>query len=354
MYEDMTYEYLLSSALGRVSDTVDKRQGSIIYDAVAPVCAELARVYADLDLVIDNCFADTASREYLVRRAAERGIEPYAATYGIFKGEFNMAVEIGARFNLDEYNYCVTEYIEDYVYKLQCETAGSAPNYVLGSMTPIEYISGLTYCELTEVITPGEDEESTEDFRTRYFQLLQQAAFGGNVYDYKEKVKEIDGVGQVRVYRCEDWLGAGTVGVAVTDSENQVPDQTLIDTVQSVLDPNSGDGTGIAPIGHIVTVVGAEAEEINVSVSVSLAEGLSESSYISKIQSCVASYIAKKNQSWEDEDIYIYTSQISAAILDIEGVVDVSDISVNDSKTYIYLQDKIGAAGSTEVTVSYA
>ena len=46
MYEDMTYEAILEDALSRVPSDVDKREGSIIYDTLAPVCYKLAECYA--------------------------------------------------------------------------------------------------------------------------------------------------------------------------------------------------------------------------------------------------------------------------------------------------------------------
>ena len=38
-YEEMTYERIMSRCLARVPGTVDKREGSIIYDAIAPAAA---------------------------------------------------------------------------------------------------------------------------------------------------------------------------------------------------------------------------------------------------------------------------------------------------------------------------
>ena len=36
--EQYTYKYLMSQALSFVDDSLDKREGSIIYDALAPFC----------------------------------------------------------------------------------------------------------------------------------------------------------------------------------------------------------------------------------------------------------------------------------------------------------------------------
>lgn len=74
MYETKTYESILADALSRVPSGFDTREGSIIYDAIAPACAELARLYIDLDSAMNESFGDTATGEFLDRRCAERGI----------------------------------------------------------------------------------------------------------------------------------------------------------------------------------------------------------------------------------------------------------------------------------------
>ena len=40
MYENMTFENVMDRCLARVSASVDKREGSIVYDAIAPAAAE--------------------------------------------------------------------------------------------------------------------------------------------------------------------------------------------------------------------------------------------------------------------------------------------------------------------------
>lgn len=354
MFEAMTFENIMTQMLKSVPEDMDKRQGSIIYDALAPVGVELAKIYVDLDMVINNCFADTATRPYLIMLGAERGIMPYSATKGVFKGEFNINVDIGARFNLEQYNYRVTEKISDCVFKLECETEGSEANGLLGNMTPLEYIEGLTFCRLTQMLIPGEDEEDTEHFRKRYFELLDSRAFGGNIQDYKEQVQAIEGVGQVRVYSSDQWQGAGTVGIKITDSDNLSPTQTLIEKVQASLDPNNGDGSGIAPIGHIVTVEGAESELININATLLLAQDISQDLVRVQAKEIIEKYLTQVNAAWQNEDIYLYTAKLNALLMNIEGVVSVSGLTVNNKDTYLYLKDKICKPGQWEIEVEYA
>ena len=86
--EQYTFEYLMEQALSRVPDTIDKREGSIIYDALAPACYELAEYYMNLRKILIDTYALTASGEYLDLRVAEQGLTRYAATYATKKGTF--------------------------------------------------------------------------------------------------------------------------------------------------------------------------------------------------------------------------------------------------------------------------
>ncbi|HCT64262.1 MAG TPA: phage tail protein [Lachnospiraceae bacterium] len=336
MFESKTYEYILNSMLERVSDELDKREGSIIYDALAPAAAELAQMYIDLDVVLQETFGDTASREYLILRAAERGIEPYEASYAVGKGVFNIAVDIGSRFSIDNYNYAVAELISDsdHSYKMTCETAGAEPNYYVGTMTPIEYIQGLTSAELTEIIVLGEDAEETEELRKRYLNSFDNQAFGGNREDYIQKVTEIQGVGGCKVYRA--WNGGGTVKLVIINSDYGVPTADLITEVQTAIDPtvNAGEGLGIAPIDHVVTVVSADEQAINISTTITYASGWDFTEAESYINEELDDYFLELNKTWQSVDnIIVRISQIESRLLDLEGVIDIYDTTINGSSS---------------------
>ena len=333
MYEHVTYEALLERMLNCVLEknpNLDTREGSVIYDALAPAAVELQNLYIQLDTVLNETFADTATREYLIKRAAERGIAIDEATYAIRKGEFNIDVPIGARFSLNTLNYVVTEKISDGVFRLQCETAGYVGNTESGNLLPIDYIDGLETAVLTDVLIPGEDEEDTEHFRERYFDSLNEQPFGGNIADYKSKVGAIDGVGGVKVYPT--WNGGGTVKLVIIDSSYQEPSSTLIADVQEAVDPEDkqGNGTGIAPIGHIVTVVGCTDSVVNIQTSVTLQSGWDWAAVLPYVNEAIDSYFAELSSNWADLDnIIVRISQIEMRLLNLEGVLDVADTKLN-------------------------
>ncbi len=130
MYEEMTFSKILEKTLERISDKYDKRQGAIIYDAIAPICVEIAKFYLELDRILDEGFADTATRKYLMKRAMERGISPYDATQAIVLAQLDGDIRLkgGERFNLDDMNYFYTGEKEGEYYKLKCEEAGEKGN----------------------------------------------------------------------------------------------------------------------------------------------------------------------------------------------------------------------------------
>lgn len=330
MYENVTYEEILNRMLDQIPSDMDKRQSSVIYASLAAAAVELSGMYTELWAVMNEMFADTATREYLLKRAAERGLKPKAATYSILKGVFNQDIPVGSRFSLDTLNYKAVERMDAGVYQMQCETIGEAGNTLFGAMVPIEYIAGLTSAELTELLIPGEDEEETEHFRGRYFDSLSSQAFGGNIADYREKVMSIAGVGGVKVYPA--WNGGGTVKLVIINSEYEAPSAELLQIVKDTIDPgeNEGKGYGLAPIGHLVTVEGAGESAVSVTAAIIYQAGYDFERCREDILQAVDAYLKELNRSWADTDeIVVRVSRIESRLLDVAGVLDVTDTVIN-------------------------
>ena len=347
MYESQTFEVILKRMLENIPSTIDKREGSVIYDALAPAAVELAKAYIELDWMYEQMFADTANREYLIRRCAERGFSPTAATKAVLKGEFNMDIPIGTRFSLDTLNYTVLSKISTGVYQMECETEGLEGNQYFGRMIPISYIKGLTKAELTELLIPGEDEEGTEHLRKRYFNSLKAQAYGGNLADYKEKVNTLAGIGGVKVYPA--WNGGGTVKLVILDSNYGVPSDALVQAVKNEMDPelNTGQGYGIAPIGHVVTVQAVKEELLHFTVNLTFQLGYSLELCQERLEEAVDTYLSTLNQTWEDVDtIVVRVSKLESLFLDIEGVLDAYDMVINGvAGNYVSSPDAIVKRG---------
>lgn len=342
---DITYEDLMAQKLAGVDDSLDKREvTSMIYNATAANSAETVQMLFTLKNFIDLMFADTAPREYLVRRAAERGMKPIEATKAKRKGVFNISVPIGSRYSLDELNYIVLEQISPNEFILECEVAGNEGNIFSGTLIPIEYITGLESAELTDVLVPGEDEEETEVFRARYFNSFESTAFGGNRADYKEKVSALPGVGGVRVFRA--WNGGGTVKLVIIDSQFKAPTQVLIDQVQEAVDPldMQGEGLGTAPIDHIVTVFGVSEASVDVGLNITYQNGWTWQDIETNVHVVLDAYFIELAEEWANsqndlQGLVVRISQIETRLLGVNGVLDIANTTLNGNPANIEINN---------------
>lgn len=379
MYENMTDDFLRERMLSRVPDKLDKRPSALIYDTIESTANELAILYVELEYLIKNSYGDTAAREYLILLCKDRGIVPEPATHAVLQGVFTPdTVDVtGRRFNIGDMNYVVTKRLSPGQYQVQCETPGVVGNQYMGQMIPMDYIQGLETAELTDILIPGEDEEDTEHLRQRYFDSFSEQSFSGNRADYLEKVRSIEGVGDVKITRvwngdirpaemvptdavkawCEStlrevtgeaaaWLSAvytaayekkltvgGTILVTVTNSNDFGAASTiLLNNIQTILDPeeNAGEGYGLAPIGHVVSVQSAQPVIIEVKTTVIFDEGYSWSSLKAPIMKAVDAYLRELRQEWADSSFTIIRiSQVESRILAIKGVADIMDTHLN-------------------------
>lgn len=339
--DEMTFDYIMNRMLESVPDTVDKREGSIIYDALSPAAAELAKAYMELDVVMDETFVDTASLQYLMLRCKERGVAIQGETAAVIEGVFTpSSVELtaGLRFNCDEVNYTITEKISAGHYKLEAETLGTVGNKYTGLLLPIQTVNGLETAQIAAVLIPAEDGDTTDTLREKYYASIDGEAFGGNVADYREKVNAITGVGGVKVYPV--WNGGGTVKLTVIASDYTAPSSELISKVQTAIDPeqNHGEGMGLAPIGHTVTVTGAKYADLTITANVTFAAGWNWENGKSQLVSAANAYLDELCKAWADsETTVVRISQIETHLLTADCVVDVDGTTVNDDTKNIEL-----------------
>lgn len=351
-----SYEELMERKLAMISDKRDKRQGSLIFDAMGPNAAESAAFYADLEMLMDRTFADTAAGEDLTRRCAERGIwrkEAVKATfYGVFldQEDENYPLKKGERFYLEGLYYCVIGQEEDGRYLLECETPGEIGNSFLGELLPVQHLEGLATAALTELRTDGEDEEDDEVLRQRYLDSFTADAFGGNVADYRKKVMALDGVGGVKVYPI--WNGGGTVKLVVLDRGWRRPTETELEKIQTEVDPQQrGLGYGIAPIGHKVTVEAATEKVCDICAQLTLEENAALETVVEKIGAAWEEYFLDLRKKWaESERLAVRVSYLESAALEVQGVVDIQNTTICGQGQNLILEEaEIPVLGEIEV-----
>lgn len=340
MFESKTYEVIMEEMLSNVPDTIDKRQGSIIFDALSPIALELEQLYIDMDMVIKETFADTASYYYLIKRAAEHGTYPEEGKAAVLKAQVTpdtVSIAAGTEFNIGDLNYVVTQNLGSGYYSLTCQETGVAGNNTSDDVIPMEEVEGLESIMVTEIISAGTEDEEEDDLRYDFFESFSSAAFGGNKKDYKDKVTSLEGVGGCKV--APAWDGAGTVKIYVQNSQYGSADASLVSDIQTVIDPmQDGKGDGLAPIGHIVTVDTASVLIINVVLTLEYKTGYDWTEVSESVSSAIDSYFLSLSKNWQESDaLVVRRSAIETRILSIEGVIDVSQILLNDDEENITL-----------------
>lgn len=336
-----SFNDILNRCLDRVDSSLDKRQGSIIYDALAPACAELAQCYIALDVYTDQTYLLTATGENLDKRVADYGLSRYPATYTeklitIYNTDNElMDVDINTRFSIpNEYGGYVYQLVEHQSlgkYIGRCETPGTAGNAYSGHLLPLTSINGLGNVRITTTYKPGEDEEPDDSLRSRALNKINQEAFAGNKSAYVNMVNNIDGVTQCQVFPV--WNGGGTVKIVIVGAGNTIPSANFVNEVQTMIDPvaNHGEGIGLAPIGHTVTIAAPTSYRPQIYARIILKPGYIFSQVTTEVENSVDKYMHEVQNSWaESSSIVIYRAKIIAAILSVPAVENVSTLKIDE------------------------
>lgn len=359
-----TYEYILTEALSKVPDNVDKREGSIIRDALSPCCYEAAKHILYLADIIEQTYIETANGLWLDGRVIEGGITRDPATYakklGVFKTQLDEPCQISIGQSFSTVGDTILNYTAVQVYAnedgdvvpgsyvMQCNTVGSVGNSYIGRIVPNDYIEKLASAEITTLLYPGEEEESDDSLRERFLANLIKTAFGGNIAQYRQWAKEIPGIGGVQVYPV--WAGGGTVKLSIIDTDYNSCSSEFCQTILEKFDPeNSGGetglGLGIAPIGHKVTVSTPLPRTINVSGKITLLPGYKLETLMPDIKATLENYLLSLREAWENSDdennysVTVYLGRINFAILNVKGVSSAYELKLNETDTDIKLTE---------------
>lgn len=337
--EAYEYEAILQQMLGQVPDSIDKREGSVIYHTLAPVAFALAQQSYMLAYMTDLLFADTAEEEWLDRVTSDFGIDREQATQAVRQiNTFDsagvpMAVPIGSKFAINDLSFTVTEQIDTGQYKAVCDQAGLQGNAYGGAILPVDNINGLAAAELVSpALIPARDAETDDELRARFMAAARRTPYGGNVADYEEKVLAIEGVGSVRIFKASELNAPGSVGIIIGDENHETATQALIDLVAETM---GTDGDGVAPIGHTPIVRTSTPLQINVDAPLVLTSGASLAVVQPSVEQAITGYI----DGIDFKSPTVYFAKLVADILNAhESIVDVGAVTINGAEQNLTLE----------------
>ena len=341
-YTSRNYDYWLDKMLDNVPDDIDQREGSIVFDALAPAAMAMAQQSLTMANIIRQSYIKTAQGEFLDYRAAEHGTARYVATQTEVKAKFLDSdgnainnVQIGDQFaSIGETPifYTVQKINEDLTGELTADDPGTTANSYIGQILPVTSNDSLSWAEITEIVAPARDEETDDHLRDRLLKADDWVAYGGNVADYLSMLSKISEVGAGQVYPV--WNGAGTVKLVIVDNNLMPASADLVKKVKNIIDPEDREalGYGLAPIDHQVTVVAPSILTVNVASTVTIDSKQNADTVKAKIKEAVENYFELLRQSWNTVDPKtgrgysqtVYRSKILSQIMSVEGVINAS------------------------------
>lgn len=340
-------ETIHTRMLVNISDTYDKSEGSFFYDATKPVAIELETAYQEQEEILDKGFAETGSGIYLDRKVSEQGLlrkpATKATTNVTVTGTVGASITAGDKVASDTTTYIFkeTKTIDSTGQAsvlVECEESGTIGNVPVGAIQyfPIT-LPGLTSVTNQAAVTNGYDGESDDELRQRYFDKVRTPATSGNKYHYKNWAKEVIGVGDARVFPL--WNGNGTVKVIIIDSNKVGATQTLVDSVTTHIEEER-------PIGATVTVLSASELAINVNVTLAID---SNNYTLAQVQTSIEANIQSYLKEIAFVDNQVSYAKVGSIILSTDGVLDYSNLTVNNGTNVTILDDQVAVLGVVTV-----
>lgn len=342
MFDEMTYENIIEEMMATMPDGVDTSEGSLIFNACAKQAVRLEEAYLVLSGIERNMFADTADLDHLIRVGNDRGCYINQATYSEFEAQFNCEIPAGSRFNHDDYNYTVfrEKDPEQHIYEIGCDTPGAEPNHLLGDLDPIEFIEGYEWGKITKCIKEGTDMEDEEAYRIRLLATYNYRGFAGNREYYLSRIRELSGVYGCKLERVQ--APTDKIKATIIGEDYRTPTDDVVQNVQTAVDPvaNSGEGEGFAPIGHRVSIVGVGETVVDIETTITYDSGRTYEDLQSYIIKAIEDYLLSLREKWEQSTtIVVRILQIEAAIVAIEGIVDVTGTKLNGVESNLQITD---------------
>ena len=279
-----------------------------------------------------------------------RGIEHRQATYAT--GELTLtgtdtvtlgnifATKDGLQFKALE----TKEITESGTIKAECLTAGTLGNVPVGQITEfVTYKGNFTAVTNTEAFSGGYAEETKEELWQRYIDDVANPVTSGNNAHYRKWALEVAGVGKVKIKPL--WNGDNTVKVIIIGNDGLTASNSLVSAVQNYIDPYEiqsdgtkkgwGCGNGTAPIGAYCTVASATAKNLIIAVKITFANGIDKDTVKAEVAQNIKNYL--KEIAFEQD--YVSVAKIGNAIIDTDGVLDYSDLTVNEGTSNISVSD---------------
>lgn len=335
-YNNRTADEILADMLDNTRDDIDKRQGSVAFDMLAPPAQEIEMLGWELESVYTQAFLDTAVQDGLDSLAHHLGIyrKPAVQAVGFANIEgtngtlipqgYRFLTASGAAFSAD-LDVVITNGTA--VVAVTAVEAGEVGNIGIGELVEHERnLVGINSVTNNEVFTGGIDAEDDDSLRERALFKARKPITSGNANHYRLWATEIEGVATAKVFPT--WDGPNTVKVVLVADDGGAPDQTIVDAAIAYIEQER-------PIGANVTVLPIEEVPLSINAKLTLSGDLTVADVTNSIAQSVSNYFLSE----ADSGVIRYV-RVGEAILDVDGVLDYEDLAVNGGTSNVSLSSE--------------
>lgn len=332
--------------LATIADDHDKEEGSFIYDATKPSAIEIAMLQTQIEKTEGKLDIMNLTGDDLTRFVYDRtGIKRKRATYA--SGQIKLIGSASTKIRMEDivatstnvlYNFSEDSVIGESgiaLLEIICQSSGEIGNASANTITLLPLsIDGVISITNPIAFSDGYDDESDDGLRSRYFDKLQRPGKAGNKYHFEEWAKSIDGVGDARCVPC--YKGPLSVQVIIIDSNGLPASLDLVNTTSAYIESEMPFGV------DDLSVISATAVPINLSFSLSLVEGVKADEVIHSLKMSLTQYL--KEVSFKSN--FVSYAKIGAFIMATEGVLDYTNLVLNDAKANLeILTNQIAIVG---------
>jgi uncharacterized phage protein gp47/JayE len=337
VYEDKTSVSIKETILDSIDIDIKKTEGSFIYDMVSPVSLEISKAYSEFDKMLSIMFLTDSTRTYIDKRVNEYGVYRKTGTKSmsivVFTGINGTIVPKGTLVQtvgglLFQTTSNVTIIGETASVSVEALQIGSKYNVTGSTITKIPIsVPGITKVTNTIAATGGTDEEDDTSLVNRFLYQLRNPVTSGNASHYKQWAESVNGVGAAKVIPLGN--GPGTVKIVVVDFNKRAADTILISNVVAYIEANR-------PIGASVSVESAIEKAISINVTLSID---SNNYSTDSIKTAIENNLVKYFKEIAFVSNYISCAYIGNIIFNTAGVLDYSNLLVNEGTSNISLTD---------------
>lgn len=230
----VTFESKLQQLLDRVDDRLDKREGSIIYDALAPIAMQLWIEETKFRNILQQAFAVTAEGAYLDLIAKDYGLERTPASAAKvdleFTGVVGAVIPEGTTVGIENSDLSFVTITQATIGKegkttvqAKCKLAGKAGNVLQGTIKLLfDPVKDIWKVYNHKPAVGGVDQEPDELLRERILYQKRNPEHGGTESDYKRWALSVTGVTYAKAINFARGLGTVNVVVGAAGNLDQV------------------------------------------------------------------------------------------------------------------------------------